>query len=107
METIVTRYQQDALVEEYIDGREVTVALLGNGELEVLPIVERDFGDRENRLCTSWEASAAPKNICPAQLDSSARVDIRIDRSGQPFVLEINANPGLGKSGHVFARSAR
>ncbi|TIV91204.1 MAG: ATP-grasp domain-containing protein, partial [Mesorhizobium sp.] len=35
VEVIVTQYAQDALVEEYIEGREITVALLGNGELEV------------------------------------------------------------------------
>ncbi|MFC0810320.1 ATP-grasp domain-containing protein [Ensifer sp. P24N7] len=119
VEVIVTQYAQDALVEEYIDGREIAVALLGNGELEVLPLVEHDFGDRETHLMT-WEAkymaAAMPPRICPAQIGSSlttmlqeisvatfgacqcrdyARVDLRIDRSGQPFVLEINAMPGL------------
>ncbi|ESZ60203.1 hypothetical protein X727_31000 [Mesorhizobium sp. L103C119B0] len=119
VEVIVTQYAQDALVEEYIDGREIAVALLGNGELEVLPMVEYDFGDRETRLMT-WEtkfvAAAPPPKICPAQIGSSlatvlrdiavatfracqcrdyARVDLRIDRSGQPFVLEINSMPGL------------
>ncbi|RWP46921.1 ATP-grasp domain-containing protein [Mesorhizobium sp.] len=120
VEVIVTQYAQDALVEEYIEGREIWVALLGNEELEVLPLVEQDFGDRETRLVT-WEAKhmvvAAPPKICPAQIGSSlatvlrdisvetfgacqcrdyARVDFRIDDSGVPFVLEINTMPGLG-----------
>ncbi|MER9618750.1 ATP-grasp domain-containing protein [Mesorhizobium sp. M0207] len=116
VEVIVTHYTQDALVEEYIEGREITVALLGNGELEVLPFVEHDFGDRETRLLT-LEAVAPPPKICPARIASKlatmlrdisvatfqacqcrdyARVDLRIDRSGQPFVLEINSMPGLG-----------
>ncbi|RUX12636.1 ATP-grasp domain-containing protein, partial [Mesorhizobium sp. M2A.F.Ca.ET.042.01.1.1] len=117
VEVIVTRYAQDALVEEYIEGREICVALLGNGEPEVLPLVEQDFGDRETRLMT-WDAKyvTRPPKICPAQIGSRlatvlrdisvatfrtclcrdyARVDLRIDGSGQPFVLEINANPGL------------
>ncbi|RWJ01195.1 ATP-grasp domain-containing protein [Mesorhizobium sp.] len=119
VEVIVTQYAQDALVEEYIEGREICVALLGNGELEVLPLVEQDFGDRETRLMT-WEAKniavAAPQKICPAQIGSNlatilrnisvaafracqcrdyARVDLRIDRCGQTFVLEINSMPGL------------
>ncbi|SEI21553.1 D-alanine-D-alanine ligase [Rhizobium tibeticum] len=120
VEVIVRQYSQDALVEEYIEGREVCVALLGNGALEVLPLVEQDFGGRATRLMT-WEAkcvaAAAVPKICPAQIESGletmlrdisiatfracqcrdyARVDLRIDRSGKPFVLEINSMPGLG-----------
>lgn len=122
VEVIVTQYAQDALVEEYIDGRQIHVQLLGNAELEVLPLLEYDFGDREMRIMT-WEvkstAAAALPRICPAQIGSSlarelqdtsvatfrachcrdyARVDLRIDRSGRPFVLEINSMPGLGRT---------
>ncbi|GLS33881.1 D-alanine-D-alanine ligase [Mesorhizobium albiziae] len=128
VEMIITQYAQDALVEEYVEGREIWVALLGNGEIEVLPLVEQDFGDRETRLMT-WEAkymaAVAPQRICPAQIGSSletvlrnisvatfracqcrdyARVDLRIDRSGQPFVLEINSMPALDMtSSYVLA----
>lgn len=119
VEVIVTQYAQDALVEEYIDGREICVALLGNGEPAVLPLVEQDFRDRETRLMT-WEAkfaaAAAVPKICPAQIGSElatvlrdisvacfracqcrdfGRVDLRIDRSGQPFVLEFDCMPGI------------
>ncbi|TIP18371.1 ATP-grasp domain-containing protein [Mesorhizobium sp.] len=119
VEMIVTQYGQDALVEEYIDGREIHVALLGNGEPEVLPLAEIDFGERETGLLT-WEGKYLPAEelptICPAKIESSlatllgeisvatfracqcrdyARLDIRIDRSGRPFVLEINSMPGL------------
>ncbi|MER9083133.1 ATP-grasp domain-containing protein [Mesorhizobium sp. M0895] len=121
VKVIVEQFAQDALVEEYIEGREISVPLLGNGELEVLPFVEQDFGDRATRLMT-WEtkylAAAKASKICPAKIGSRlatvlrdvsiatfracqcrdyARVDVRIDRSGQPFVLEINANPSLTK----------
>ncbi|MHB8741503.1 MAG: D-alanine--D-alanine ligase family protein [Sulfuricaulis sp.] len=37
----------DAIAEEYIDGRELYVTLLGNNNLEVLPIRELDFGGTE------------------------------------------------------------
>jgi D-alanine-D-alanine ligase len=119
--TIVSRYEQDALVEEYIDGREICVALLGNEEPEVLPFVEHDFGERETRLIT-WEdkshrAAAEPEKICPAPVDDGlaarlreisiatfrachcrdySRVDIRVDASGNPYVLEINSMAALG-----------
>ncbi|TIL77454.1 MAG: ATP-grasp domain-containing protein, partial [Mesorhizobium sp.] len=56
---IVTQYAQEALVEEYVDGREIYVALLGNQELEVLPMVERDFGELETRLYTFEQKTMA------------------------------------------------
>lgn len=136
VEMIVTQYAQDALVEEYIDGRELCVALLGNEKIEVLPLVEHDFGDRETRIITwddknHWEgkshmADAEPQKICPAQIGSElatmlrdisiatfraclgrdyARVDLRIDRSGQPFVLEVNFSPSLN-SLHSYVMAA-
>ncbi|MGY3294400.1 D-alanine-D-alanine ligase [Bradyrhizobium sp. LM3.6] len=121
VEVIVTQYAQDAIVEEYIEGQEIWVALLGNEEVEMLPLVELDFGDRETRLVT-WEdkahlAAAEPRRSCPAQIESKlaatlrdisvstfraclcrdyARIDLRIDRSGKPFVLEINSMAALG-----------
>ncbi|RWM14253.1 MAG: hypothetical protein EOR73_26825 [Mesorhizobium sp.] len=131
VEMIIGQYGQDALVEEYIDGREIHVALLGNGKPEVLPFAEIDFGEREIGLLT-WEAKYLPaeqaSTICPARVGSSlatllrdisiatfracecrdyARLDVRIDRSGQPFVLEINTMPGLSmQSEYVLAAIA-
>lgn len=130
VENIVALYQQDALVEEYIDGREICVALLGNEEAEIFPFVEHDFGDREIRMFT-WEdkthrAAAEPEKICPAIVDEAlaqelrdislatfracscndfARVDIRID-GGKPYVLEINSMAALG-SGASYVLAAR
>ena len=41
---VTETYHQPALIEEYLAGREFTVALLGNGtEIAVLPIVEYNF----------------------------------------------------------------
>lgn len=36
-------FKNEVIAEEYIEGREFTVGLLGNGELKVLPIVEQKF----------------------------------------------------------------
>jgi D-alanine-D-alanine ligase len=130
VESVVTRYHQDALVEEYIDGREICVAVLGNEKPERLPFVEHDFGDRAIRMFT-WEdkthrAAAEPRKICPASVDGVlaaklrdvslatfracccrdfARVDIRID-AGVPYVLEINSMAALG-SGASFVLAAK
>jgi D-alanine-D-alanine ligase len=44
LEWVLSTYQQPALIEEFLPGREFTVALIGNGsELTVLPIVEINF----------------------------------------------------------------
>jgi D-alanine-D-alanine ligase len=124
VESIVAQYQQDALVEEYIEGRELCVALLGNDQMEPLPLVEHDFGTRELHLVTNDDKlhqsiSDLPK-ICPPEMSEEeeaslraiahatfrachcrdyARVDIRIDAHGNPFVLEINSMASLGSSG--------
>lgn len=128
---IVEKYQQDALVEDYIDGREVCIGLLGNDPaIETLPMVELDFGDRSLRLMT-WDDKFhkrvdEPTKVCPAPIDERfaahlreiaiatfrachlkdyARVDIRIDRAGRPFVLEINSMASLGDGGS-FVKAA-
>jgi D-alanine-D-alanine ligase len=130
---VLDRYRQPALVEEYVDGREVCVALLGNGpQVECLPIVEIDFGDRQRRLFTKSDkfhgTDDEPTKVCPAPLTpwlrhrveevaratfatthcrDYARVDVRIDSGGVPQVLEINSMASLGAGGsYVLAAAA-
>jgi D-alanine-D-alanine ligase len=132
VDAVVSQYRQDALVEEYIEGREVCAALLGNEELELLPLVEQDFRGRARRIMT-WEDKFhrvvdEPGKICPAPVDEAlaarirdvslatfrachlrdyARVDVRIDEAGVPWVLEINSMASLGAAGsYVLAAAA-
>jgi D-alanine-D-alanine ligase len=128
---VVGKYRQQALVEEYIDGQEIYVCLLGNEPLEALPLVELDFGDRPLRTLM-WDdkyhkSTDEPTKICPAPVSEElaerlcniarttfgvchcfdyARVDIRVDVFGNPFVLEINSMPSLGMGGS-FVLAAR
>jgi len=81
------KYKKPALIEEYIDGREFNVAILGNSELEVLPISEIDFSGLPqgmNKICTyesKWhsESIAYQKTppICPARTDSKLEKEIK------------------------------
>lgn len=75
---ILNKYSQPALVEDFIDGREFHVAVLGNEKITVLPAAEMDFSCFENlqdRLC-SYEAKFTPgskhyediKTLLPAPL---------------------------------------
>ncbi|HEY7193560.1 MAG TPA: hypothetical protein VH439_07435 [Gemmatimonadales bacterium] len=47
VEFIHAKYHQAAIVEELVDGREVYVGLIGNDDLEVLPLTEMTFGEPE------------------------------------------------------------
>ncbi len=122
IERIVKNYNEPALVEEYIDGREFTVGILGNGDnIEVLPIMEINF-DQSND--TGFYSYNVKKNsevmtsfICPANLTPKeekeiknfalkiyktleckdvARIDLRVSKKdNKPYFIEINPLPGL------------
>ncbi len=135
VEFILTKYLQPALVEEFIDGRELNVAIIGNGStLEVLPISEIIFDfDIDQPKIVSYEAKwvlnsdESQKTIgrCPAELPKELETGIkrlaivaynltgcrdyaRIDfrlRDNIPYVLEVNPNPGINLDSG-FVRSA-
>jgi D-alanine-D-alanine ligase len=118
---IVTEYQQQALVEQFIRGREFAVGLVGNAPSEALPVLEIDLDNDPDAIQTVDDKQKKPrKKICPAellpevaasmqkysvdafnalQLRDFSRVDIRMDEKGQIYVLEINSMASLGSSG--------
>jgi len=81
--TLLSKYRQPVLVEEYIDGREFNVSLLDGEPPEVLPLSEIDFSALGSGMLhiTSYEAKWLPDHplyvstppICPAQVDSGLR----------------------------------
>ena len=81
------KYKEPALIEEYIDGREFNVAVLGNSQTEVLPISEIDFSGLPkgmNKVCTyesKWykESIAYQKTppVCPAEVDQKLEKKIK------------------------------
>lgn len=124
---VINTYKQEALVEEFIEGRELTVGILENGKITILPILEIDFSNcaKSGEYFYSWRMKEyqgdcalglVPTFHCPARLDADtehkvkevavrihqavgcfdiSRTDIRLDKSGVPYVLEINPLPGL------------
>lgn len=121
-------FQQQALVEEFISGREFAVPLLGNGSnLETLPIAEIDLSGDPNAIQTVDDKMQHPRGkICPAKilpelenelcklsrgvfnalgvLDFS-RVDFRMAQDGKFYILEINSMASLNPTGS-FVHSA-
>jgi D-alanine-D-alanine ligase len=135
IEFILFDFNQPALVEEYIDGRELNVAVIGDKTPFVLPISEIDFSEMPIHLhnIVSYQAKWDPNNeayhktipICPAILPPEieraaknialkafnimgcrdyARIDIRLSKDNQLYVLEVNPNPDLTE-GAGFLRS--
>jgi D-alanine-D-alanine ligase len=115
-------YRQDVLVEEFLTGREFTVAVLGNEAPRAFPPMEILFHQcpddhgavYSRRFKVEWSDEVF--YCCPAQLDPEldqavrktaldayqaldcrevGRIDIRLDRNGVPNVMEINPLPGL------------
>jgi len=129
-------YHQPVLVEEYIAGREINVALWGNGDPEILPISEIKFNWTDDPLRqfvtfdAKWVAESVEYRqspaVCPAAITDSERSAVeaaaiqtyrllgvkgyaRVDirlRDGVPYVLEANLNPDLANDAGFF-RSAR
>ncbi len=103
-----------ALVEEYIDGVEITCAVLGNDKPKALPLVEivpkTEFFDYEakynesmcneicpariNRRLTKKAQSAAIKAYKGIGCQGFGRVDMII-KDNEIYVLEVNTIPGL------------
>jgi D-alanine-D-alanine ligase len=85
----MVRHGEPALVEDYLPGREFTVAVLGNGDkVRLLPIIELKFDVLPigaNSIYSYeakwiWDTVDNPLDIyeCPAKLDSSLKAEIEI-----------------------------
>jgi len=99
-EWVIKEYQQPALVEEFVQGREFTVALLGNGkDLRVLPIVEIDYSTLPQGVNPIysyeakwiWDRPEAPLDIfiCPAPLEGGLKKEIEEICRGTFNILDI------------------
>ncbi len=127
---LLEEYKQPALVEEFIEGREVNVGILGNHPPQALPVLELAL-ERKNDIY-SHDAKFKKglgkkiKKICPAELPPETtayiqklavsafevlnmydfgRVDFRLDRYNQPYILEMNSMASINP-GSSFVRAA-
>jgi D-alanine-D-alanine ligase len=118
---IVVEFTQQALVEQFIRGREFCVGLIGNSPVESFPVLEIDLeGDPDAIQTVDDKLKKPKKKICPAKISDAlaekmqkisieafkslnlrdfARVDIRLDENENIYLLEINSMASLGESG--------
>ena len=106
------------LVERYIPGRELTVAVLGNTSLPIIEIVPKDgYYDYANKY-----TQGKTEYFCPAELSEEvqnhvqnlaiaahnilgcraySRVDFRLTEDNMPYCLEVNTIPGFTETSLV------
>lgn len=130
---LFSNYRRDVIIEEYIDGRELNVAILGGKILPVSEILFNGLPSDLPKIVTydgKWIADSVyyenTKPSCPAKLDKAtrkdvektalaafealgcrdyARVDIRLNNDNVPYVIEVNPNPDISMDSG-FARAA-
>ncbi len=126
-------FNQSVIIEEYINGREINVSILGDRILPLSEILFTELPDGFPKIIT-YEAKWSPNSIyykntvpqCPAKINSKlkkkieklaqdaysalncrdyARVDIRVSEENIPYVIEVNPNPDISIDAG-FVRSA-
>ncbi|TCK06253.1 D-alanine--D-alanine ligase family protein [Phorcysia thermohydrogeniphila] len=106
------RYDSKILVEEYIEGRELTVGVLNGRALPPVEIItEGGFYDYEAKYVSSKTQYVVPAPL-PERISKklqrisekvykilechgAVRVDFRLDERGAPYLLEVNTIPGM------------
>src|SRR3954451_7278773 len=124
-----------AIAEQFIEGRELYVGVLGNNRLRVLPVWELKFGTMGGQAIATEKVKHDPgyqermgiadgpaENLAPELrgriersakriyrtlgLDGYARIDFRLSADGTLYFIEANPNPEIAKS-QEFAMAAR
>jgi len=105
-------YDENIIVEEFIDGRELTVGILEEKYLPIVEIVHKskffDFQAKYNSPDTEYIVPAQLRDGMTKAIQEAgllahkalgcygcSRVDILLDKQNRPIVLEVNTIPGL------------
>lgn len=118
-------YDNEVFAERFIDGRELTVAILGSRDsTKILPIIEivtpngnydyehKYFSDETKYICPAILSSQITDLISDISIkaynsigcDGLARIDFILDKHDNPWLLEINTSPGM--TGHSLVPTA-
>jgi len=108
-------YDRDVLVERFVEGTEVTIAVIGNDDVVALPtleiVPEHEFYDYESKYVPGMSS-----HIIPARVSEEARVECQrlavaahktlgcrgmsradtiVEENGSVWLLEVNTIPGM------------
>lgn len=118
----------EAIIEQYLSDRELTVGLLGNENPVAFPVAEIRTGGRIYSKAMKSKDKMEEEVICPCDLPKEmqtrlidwskrlwrwmgirgmARFDFKCDRQGNPTFLEVNPLPGMSKYYSVFTIQAK
>jgi D-alanine-D-alanine ligase len=120
------RYDREVIIEHFIDGAELTVAILGSGEhARALPVIEirapsgnydyqnKYFSDDTRYLCPAPLEPELARQVAEVSLaayravgcEGWGRVDLMLARAdARPWLLEVNTSPGM--TGHSLVPMA-
>ena len=120
-----SRYDEVVLAEQFITGRELTVALLGGGvHARALPLIEivapggnydyqnKYFSDDTQYLCPAPIAAELAQHIAELSVrayralgcEGWGRADVILDAQDRPWLIEMNTSPGM--TGHSLVPMA-
>jgi len=121
---ILKQFNEPAIVEPFLDGDEYSIAMLGNPPI-ILPIIKPDHSKLPKNYLpmdsmeVKWvfeEQGNSNYLVCPAKINKTlekklrnicfgawhalnirdwCRLDIRCDKKQNPYILEVNAPPGI------------
>jgi D-alanine-D-alanine ligase len=122
---VAAQYDEVVLAEQFVAGRELTVALLGRGkEARALPVIEivapqgnydyqhKYFSDDTQYLCPAPLEQTLATEIAEISVkayralgcEGWGRADLMLDQNNRPWLLEMNTSPGM--TGHSLVPMA-
>jgi D-alanine-D-alanine ligase len=123
----MTEQWEDVMVQEYVEGREFNVGFIGDTVLPIAELNFEGMPEGSWPILTyagKWDTGSAEDlgsvPVCPADVspdlakriisvarqgweelcggEGYGRVDLRVDATGQPYILEVNPNPDISDS---------
>jgi D-alanine-D-alanine ligase len=126
-------FHSPALIEEYIEGREIYASILGNQNPEVLPLIELDLSRLPDDMPkvagteVKWEKDSEAYKVTKSapvedldeettallgktaltvfrilRLRDYGRIDMRLSKKGEVYVIEANPNPWLSSNSEFY-----